>query len=90
MQLQQPTPKFIRTVFDVETIQNNERQRVSNVGCKTLSEAREIAAKRSRSSGLPVVELTWRQDIKDQTGDCIVIAEIRQDCAREGWPRVFE
>ncbi|MGO9769536.1 MAG: hypothetical protein ACLPSW_08290 [Roseiarcus sp.] len=86
--MEQPTPKCIRTVWDVEVIKGGCRQ-PWGVGCTTLSEARDLAAKRSRAGGAPVVELDWRRDIRDITDDAIYICEIRQNVAEPGWPRIF-
>jgi hypothetical protein len=88
MQLQQPTPKFIRTVYDVEVIKDGARSPF-NAGCKTLTEARDLAATRARAGGATVIELDWRQDIKNETRDGIFVCEIRQNVAEPGWPRVY-
>jgi hypothetical protein len=88
MQLQQPTPKFITTVFDLEVVKDGQRSPWS-VPCATLSEARELAATRSRSSGLPIIELDWRTDFKNETRDGVFICEIRRDQAQTPWKRVF-
>jgi hypothetical protein len=89
MQLTQPTPKFIRTVYDVEVIKDGARSPFS-AGCKTLTEARDLAATRARASGAPVFELDFKHDIRSETRDGIFICEIRQDQAQPGWPRVLE
>ncbi len=89
MKCEQPTPRCITTVFDVEVISGGVHS-PWGTPCKTLSEAREVAEKRSRSGNLPIVELDWRTDFKNETrGDAIFIWEIRRDQAQIGWPRVM-
>jgi hypothetical protein len=89
MKLEQPNVKCLRTVYDLETRQNGEHIPLSNVGFQTLQDARDMAARRARASGLPVIELTWRQDFKSETRDGVFLCEIRQDVAIPGYPRVF-
>jgi hypothetical protein len=89
MRPEQPTPRLITTVFDVENIINGECLPLSNAGFKTRTEAVECAEKRARSLGLPVIFLDWRQDIKNATGDGVFVCEIRRDQAQHNWPRVF-
>jgi hypothetical protein len=88
MRPEQPTPRFITTVFDLEVIKDGIRS-PWGMPCKTLSEAREAAQTRSRSSGLPIIELDWRTDFKNETRDGIFICEIRRDQAQTPWTRVF-
>jgi hypothetical protein len=84
----QPQPKFISTVFDVEVIKDGVRS-PWGTPCKTLSEAREVASRRARSGGLPIVELDWRTDFANETRDGIFICEIRRDQAQTPWTRIF-
>ena len=56
--------RAIREVYDVETIDKDGHRSPWGVGCRTLTEARGLAATRARAGGATIFELSFREDIK--------------------------
>jgi hypothetical protein len=81
--------RVIREVYDVETRSKGEYRPLNSAPFATLTEARDAAARRSRASGLPVIELSYREDIKNETRDGVFVCVVRRDEGIVGWPRVW-